>query len=460
MKKVIIVIISLFFIGQIHAQEKYGMSSDPGSGVNGIFLNPAFSSRYHLDWHINLVSFHLFAENDYAHVSNSNLISTLANINNIDVVTRRNQVNENNSSRQLIFDAEGRKSLSVVSSVTWPSAIWKKNDKEKVGFFVQSRGLGSGFRIPEQLGYYDISEVRDTTVVVPSFGVSAGSWTDLGVHYSKVLNSDPYESTAVGINARLVLPHESGRFFLENNVDYSRFRDTFSTEGLITDSGYNYFTTGTTSYSPRINGIGLAVDIGYHFTTPDYSYGISLLDLGFAHVSGNAETFKIISDTVAVFDASQVIDPDDIIGIVEEVDRQLEPQVSRVVEEGGSFTMGMPTAISLQYARPLSRQVSLSANLVQRIPLFRKGLRRPNSLAVVPTYRSGLLAVSMPASLYEYKDLRIGLSVSYWIFYMGSDHLTSLFGSRNFSGTDIYFGFQLYPFDKAAKKKGVECFKF
>ena len=394
MKKVWIFFTFLISTCQILSQERIGLSSDPSSGVYSIFLNPAFSSRYSMDWHVNALSFHQFIETDYAYVSNSNLFSVLGNINSIDIVTKRNQVSDTNSSRQLIFNPDGgNKSFSINSSLLWPSAIWSRSKTEKIGFFIHSRGMASGFRLPEAIGYYELEEVRDTTVQIPEFNLAASSWTDLGVHYSKKLRSDEYGSEAIGINARLVIPHESGKFTSENIVDYSRFQDTFSASGLITDGGYNFFQSGSSGYSPRINGIGLAADIGYHHTTQDYSYGISLLDFGFSYTSRNADNYAIVSDTTVFFDGTQVEDPNDIIGIIEEVDRQLEDQVSRVVEEGGSFLLGMPTAISLQYGRPIGDRFMLSTQLIQRIPLFAQGLRRPNSLSSVLHYKSGNLSL-------------------------------------------------------------------
>lgn len=461
MQKVWILIVFVFITSYSISQERIGLSSDPSSGVYSIFLNPAFSSRYTMDWHINALSFHQFLETDYAYLSNSNLFSALGDFNDLDIVTKRNQVSDASSSRQLIFDPDGgRKSFSVNTSILWPSAIWKRSNTEKVGFFIHTRGMTSGFRIPEELGYYELEEVRDTTVTIPEFNLAASTWTDLGVHYSRILNQDDYGSEAIGVNARLVLPHESGKFSSENNVEYSRFQDTFSAVGLVTDGGYNFFPSGRTSYSPRINGIGLALDIGYHHTTPGYSYGISLLDFGFSYTSRNADNYAIVSDTTVFFDGSIVEDPDDIIGIIEEVDRQLEDQVSRVVEEGGSFALGMPTAISLQYARPIGEYIMISTQLVQRMPMFSQGLRRPNSLSSVLHYKSGHLSIALPVTLYEYKDLRAGIRLMYRYFFIGTDHLTSMVGSRKFSGTDLYLGFQIYPFSQVAGKKGVQCFDF
>ena len=461
MRKAWFIFLLIISINTLDSQERIGLTSDQSSGIYSIFLNPAMSARYTLDWHVNALSFHQFIETDYAFVTNSNLFSVLGSYNDIDIVGSRNQVSEGNSNRQLIFDLNrGKKSFSINTSLLWPSAIWTRSKTEKVGIFIHSRGMASGFQLPEELGYYELEGVRDSSVFVPGFNVAAASWTDLGVHYSRTLNKNDYGSEAIGVNARLVLPHESGKFTSENIVEYSRFQDTFSAEGLITDGGYNFFTSGSSGYSPRINGIGLATDIGYHFTSPNYSYGISLLDLGFSYTSRNADNYSIVSDTTVYVDGSLVDDPNDIIGIIEEVDRQLEDQVSRVVEEGGSFLLGMPTALSLQYARPIHNHWMISTQLVQRIPLFSQGLRRPSSLSSVLHYRSGNFSIAVPLTLYEYRDLRAGFRLMYRYFYIGTDHISSLIGSQDFSGTDIYFGFQIYPFGKVAKQGGIQCFDF
>ena len=458
--KVLIIILLIWVSYFSFAQEKVGIAADPASGVYGIFINPAFSSRYPYEWHANIFAAHVFLETDYAHVSNSNLISTLTNINDLDIITKRDQLTDANNSQKLVFDTDGgRKNFGGQASILWPSLIKSRGKHEKIGAFIQTRANGSAFRIPEILGYYEISEVRNDNVTISEFGYSGLVWTELGTHYSKILQQDSYESEAVGINAKLIIPHEGGRFESLEDVIYTHQDSIYTAEGLVTSSGYNVFQRGQ-GFKVRWNGIGLSTDIGYHYSTSSYSYGVSLLDIGFARVSGNAKSYDIFSDTSIVFNAALVDDPNDVIAVVEEVDRQLEPQVSRMVLQGDNYNVGLPTAISLQYGKSLGNNYVVSAQLIQRFPIFKNSLKRLNSLSVVPRYQKGLFSASLPLTLYEYRDFRAGISLKYWFFFVGSEDIASILGKSNFSGTDFYFGFQLYPFGKAVKKSGVECFRF
>ncbi len=459
-QKVLLIIILLWVSYFSKAQEKVGVAADPASGVYGIFINPAFSSRYPYEWHANIFAAHIFLETDYAYVSNSNLVSTLSNINDLDIITNRDQLSEATSSQKLVFDNNGgRKNIGGQASILWPSLIKSRSKEEKIGAFLQTRANGSALRIPEILGYYEISEVRNDNAEISEFGYSGLVWTELGAHYSKILHQDTYESEAIGINAKLIIPHEGGRFESLEEVTYTHRDSIYTAEGLVTSSGYNIFQRGQ-GFKVRWNGIGLSTDLGYHYATSSYSYGVSLLDVGFARVSGNASSYDILSDTSIVFNAALIDDPNDVIGVVEEVDRQLEPQVSRMVLQGDNYNVGLPTAISLQYGKSLGINYAVSAQLIQRFPIFRNSLKRLNSLSVVPRYQKGLFSASLPLTLYEYRDLRAGLSLKYWFFFIGSEDITSILGKSNFSGTDFYFGFQLYPFSKAVKKSGVECFRF
>lgn len=62
---------------------------------------------------------------------------------------------------------------------------------------------------------------------------------------------------------------------------------------------------------------------------------------------------------------------------------------------------------------------------------------------------------SMPVSLYEYNQMRLGACLRLGQVVVGSDYLTSLLGLSKFNGCDIYIGIKhsSYAMDKLSKRK-------
>jgi hypothetical protein len=67
---------------------------------------------------------------------------------------------------------------------------------------------------------------------------------------------------------------------------------------------------------------------------------------------------------------------------------------------------------------------------------------RPAQLAVVPRYENRFVGVSLPVSLFNYEDPRIGVAVRFYTMTIGTDRLGSLLGISNFNGMDFYFSFR------------------
>ena len=453
-------LLMLWFVFQcpyVSAQNFSGLTLDVEGGIYSTWLNPAFSTEYPYSWHANVLSTGLSFYSDYAYVSNSSLIDFTRNFNAIDIAGKSTDINTN--LRQLVFDQNGgRKNGSIVSTLAWPAYMWKSSRDETMGVYMKTNLVGSFIDLPEVLGYYEVSSIVDNPTQIGDINAGYMVWTDLGFHYSKYISRSSYEKSSLGINARLVLPHEASSIVTETEVIYNRVDTLFTADGLAYSSQYTFFDDE--SGIARFNGIGLGLDIGYQITNETYSLGFSFMDFGFAAYSSNAENYKLVADSVLFYTSANVVDHEDIIEIIEDVDEQLEPQVNRFIENTSSFTLALPTFFSIQYHRPISDTWTLSLIMSQRVPLSKGMIRRPNSFVAVPRYKSGWLNIAFPLSLYDYQDPRIGFSIMYWGFFVGSDDLSSLFFNHDFNGSDLYFGFQIYPFDKAKKKKGVECFKF
>jgi hypothetical protein len=435
------------------------MSTDPSSGLYSIHINPASTAFYPYSYQVNISAGHFFGETNYAAVSNTSLLGLLSNYNDVDIATSPNQINDGGNNSQLVFGENGGRRYGAVSATyKWPSLLWTKDKITKMGVFAQSRLEGSFFRLPEVLGYYEMAAVSFSPTTIGPFSAGYLSWTEVGFHASKRIVEDNYQSSSFGFNGKFLLPHESGRFEMTDELFFNRENNLYTGEGLHSSSQYTFFESG--SFRPRITGMGLGFDLGYMSANEDQSYGFSILDLGFVRISGEAEAFDIVSDTTIFYDNSGLTNPGDLDEVVNDLDAQLDPQISRLVDEKSSYYKGLPTALSFQYYRKLNPSWSLSAVVVQRFPVFANSVRRPNMVSVIPRFKKDLFHLSFPISLFEYKSPAVGMTLKYWFLFVGTDNLLSHVPQNRFSGSDFYFGLQWFPFKENRKDTKVRCFSF
>ena len=75
-------------------------------------------------------------------------------------------------------------------------------------------------------------------------------------------------------------------------------------------------------------------------------------------------------------------------------------------------------------------------------------------LAITPRYETEWLEVSMPVSLYNYKYPRIGLSVRFLYFTVGTERLGTYLGLADINGMDIYASIKFHLKMGGCKFKG------
>lgn len=111
------------------------------------------------------------------------------------------------------------------------------------------------------------------------------------------------------------------------------------------------------------------------------------------------------------------------------------------------FTVGAPTALSVQFDGKLYEQFYFYAGWVQRLPLLGDySMRRTNYLTAAARFELPMVEVNIPMTLIEYQWLNIGLSARMGPMIIGTDGIGSLLGLHRSSGADIYFGFNFFEF--------------
>ena len=116
-----------------------------------------------------------------------------------------------------------------------------------------------------------------------------------------------------------------------------------------------------------------------------------------------------------------------------------DPEASLYSNE---LIVGLPAAVSLQIDYHLRQRIYIAGLWMHPLRFNARTLWRPAQLAVVPRYESRMIGVSVPVSLFNYRDPRLGLAVRIYSLTLGTDRVGSLLGLFNFNGLDFYFSFR------------------
>jgi len=435
------------------------------AGIWGATLNPSQTAFNPNNWEVNLVAADLFFENRYAYLRNTSLPNALRNSGKIVSVTEIKPERPLAADEVLLdfFDAKRRMHAIVQGRVNGPGFSFRFGGNNVVGLVTSVRTGLSSYKIPEVLAYRTISDLpRNQRFDIPSTSLRGMAWSEIGLHYSHK-NTDGDLHTALGVTPRLLLGAEGFFTEAESNFDYTqRQGDTTAFGRARWEYGLttrNLTGTGD-SVRYRTQGHGFGVDLGYSWAQPldddedDYAWrlGVSLIDVGFIRYNNLAERHRIEFDTViTVTDAAFPARSDPRERITDVSQAFLGDPAKSL--QARAFSMGLPTALSVQFDVRVTQMMYVGALWVQRIPVFSHSLQRPNTLAVVPRFEHRWVSVSFPVVLNDWQSLRLGLAARFGFLAFGTDNLNSFFQKDRLTGSDVYIGLKINGFSLHFKEK-------
>jgi hypothetical protein len=466
----------LFFILLIiqtsFSQEQIGLRTGKFSGVNSIFSNPALSSQSALSWDINVFAGHFFAETDYAFVRKTNFFHFLRNKDQITTITDLNNPIDSIVSLPLYFDTNGGdKAASVKASVMGPSAIFNIGKGFTAGFYFSFNINSTAQNIPQSLGYYELQDIPVTLAgaqdsfnitVIPS-RFAAISWTEIGLHLSKTLFNSSYTNTAVGFNFKYLIGYDAAYAKNHSPVVFSKLEeDRYFFNTIEAELGFTTTSLDSSSLEFKSNGRGIAMDIGFSVKSEKNQWGISLLDFGFIRFNKNVEIHRFSSDNALNIDGQNYQNINDYRAFLNQTSQDF-PEINRdsINRNSRPFSIWLPTALSLQYDRKLSEKFFINFSMISRIPIGSNRVERDNIIYAAPRFETRFISLYLPFTLYDFNKIHIGFAARLGVFSVGSDNIASLFGKRDFDGTDLYAAVKINPFQRAGNSnKEIKCFYF
>jgi Family of unknown function (DUF5723) len=464
-RKAFVAFLLFFCFNQLHAQEQLGLKLENYSGINSVLFNPTYQLTAPMTWNLNLVSAGVFLDNNYAFLENTSTINAIRRRNDILSKPDLNPETDNPDDFLLLdyFNGNNKKQGSVLATVMGPSLMLHLKTGWSLGLYTNYRMASSIRRVPSSLNYYtfDAQENLENFAVSP-FKSAGMSWGELGINVAKKIPLQRGNSIGFGVNMKILTGNDA--FFFNNNTtfDLAKLRDdTLSFQSLDVTYGYTESLDNDGNYVRQRSGLGMGLDIGFSYIEEtsggDYHWkaGAALIDIGRINFNQNSPQFAINSNnafTVAMDnfeDLNSLESRSDLLSLAALNNAQ-------AAENGDEFKIWLPTALTAYVDYHLTKSVFLNGALVQSIPIGKNAVRRDNQLVVTPRYERKWFGAMMPVSLYNYRELRVGLAARLAFLTLGTENLRSFFRQKEFTGSDFYVGVRVNPFNLGLGDGGAD----
>lgn len=446
----------------VFSQEQTGMRLERYAGIYSAAINPANTGFMPHPWEVSLFSLDAFVENRYAYLADTRLAEVLRRPDDIRYIGDANPGESREGYLyQHFFEHKGRMYGVAQLRGGGPSLAFHIGPSLTVGLTTQLRTLVSSYGIPEALAFSNLDALpRFETRQTKSLALAGMGWAEWGLNLGYRFEQDNGLSTSIGITPKYLQGFEGLYARSSAPLFFQKMqRDTlnFSNADLAYGLSFSDVLGDSIPYGDplRRSGSGGGVDLGIAWSMEDddsedprdyrWRAGIALLDLGSVRFKRHSVAYQLQSDS------SLNVPPDLLTSAsnVNEATYQLARVFGQTLQEAtvaDQFSIGLPTALSMQIDYRIRRNVYLGALWIQRIPLGKTSLKRPNTLAITPRFEHKWVSVSLPVVLSDWRSPRFGLAARLAWLYVGSDNLPSLLGKQKFSGTDLYVGLKVNGF--------------
>jgi len=481
--RVIIFCFLSFFLGIQHliSQEQLGLRIDNFSGVNGLVLNPAANLTSPFRFDINLVSAGFFVDNNYGHIRNTHLFHFINNSqdpdNLISAVFTPTDIASGDS--ELLFDYFDNNKLKFASASAYlmgPSFSIKLNNGYSFSFISALRAAGSTHQVTSNADFYHINSIPfGEPIDIAPIDAAGMVWSEFGINFAPAFYT--YQGKiSFGITAKYLSGYEGAFVETPSTLKITQFPgDSILLEDGLVNFGFTDSNTNTT-LDPSIskNGQGFSFDVGAVMTLEGnedgyyWRFGVSILDIGKISFSKNTQLHQIkqpIDTMLGILPLdtySGFSDLNDYVNLLSS-NTLGDPLASRT---GNSFSIVLPTAITLQADYQFYKNFYINTTWIQRLKFNAQAIGRDNILAISPRYSSRWISGSLSLLVRNYQQIRAGFSFRLAWFILGSDNLGSWVGRSTFTGTDIFFGIKINPIRtgpwnfNSGGKRGSKCYDF
>ena len=449
-------VISFFVCTHLFSQEQLGLRLGNYSGISGVRLNPTSGVNSPMGWDINIASMGYSFANDFAFIKDASVQSFLRNLltlgpapeTKIEVPWQPTQFFD-------FFNQPHEKFVSSFLFIGLPSYQINLESGHTLGFYVEQRGAFTTRQIPIDADPYQQKEPLNVRYNIPSMNVTSMAWQEYGFNYAYQIGGGENGGLSVGFNAK-VLRANQGIFVKSSggSAITKLTKDSVRVDALNATIGY---TTNYLEHPLHNNGFGFGFDLGAQlvvgtgdFDNRPYLFraGASLIDIGKANFNYFTDVHAIKLTESVDFHIKDYYDlnPKDPYGdAIRRFNKQKSSRVDSSIQSH-RFSLALPTALSLQGDIAMTENFFINGLLIQRIQLTELAISRDNLLAITPRFESRWFDASLPVSVLNYRQVRVGLTARLAFLTLGTDHLMSFIGQKRLSGSDFYVALKMNAF--------------
>lgn len=433
---IIAIIITLLTLSQkLFSQEELGYINSNYAGVNGLFLNPSANvdSKIFIDAHI--VGLNAFVHSNVLFFPKSDFSPIAGTVGD-----------------PLVDETDERKRGFTNMELIGPSVAvsW---DKHAFGLFTRLRTFTDA-DMTKTLFVLALKDFNYTPYFKQSFKESASinniTWFETGISYGYMQTISNFETLNWGINIKRLTGINATSVAISNldflynkkkNFGINTFEGSYRIVEPAWGIGTGWGIDLGVNYQVKLDGI-----VGYRPNTKaggckhiEYKYklGLSLIDIGWFSVDGNAvvQEYKYTGQPFN-FDTSKAQSPEDIDKLI--VNNLNNNQITQA--RTNNFTATLPFAISAQFDYNFENFFYLNVTTITGFKLPNQATRI-DILSVTPRYERKYFEVSAPLSLIDYRYIQLGLALRFGNnLIIGTNRLDSFLGGiRDVYGGDIYF---------------------
>ena len=474
----------------LFSQEQLGMRTERYAGIYSASLNPAHTGFMPHPWEINGFSLDAFADNRYGYLANTNFFRTIRHTDQITYIgdavpgeTRSDVV------YQHFFDPA--RPIHGVGQFRGggPALAFRLGPALTVGLLGNVRAMGSSYGIPAVLSFPNLEDLpRFEARQTGPLSFAGMGWAELGLNVGYRFENEEGLSTSIGITPKMLFGFEGGYAISHTDLSFTKLqRDTlhFTNADLEYGLSFSDVLGDSVPYYDqfRRSGKGAGIDLGIAWSMEDddsesptdyrWRASVALLDLGAVRFAQHSVAYQMRSD-------SGLTVPPDLLtkaSNVEELTAQLAGVFGTTAQQAfkaDHFRIGLPTALSLQFDYRVKPFLYVGGLWIQRLPIGKTALKRPNTLALTPRFEHKWVSVSLPVVLSDWRSPRFGVAARLAWLYLGTDNLPSLLGKKRLSGADLYVGLKINGFSfgrlslprlkgggGSRQKKGkIKCYRF
>lgn len=455
-----------------YSQEMWGISNSNYAGTMGHELNPASIVANPFKWEIHFLSADVSVMNNYMYLQKNSRAIRLG--------VKGESVNEERFKDK--YTTNDKKAFG--SAYIKLPALMYSSRKWGLGFHVSTKVGLSATGIPYHLAKFmkegfDYSPQHQINYSGGNTSLAAMNYHEAGITGGMLLMDDKTSFLTGGVTLNYLYGMNSV-YLLINDINYNVQADSLwqiyvanieyghssvdggdnaadnalskKGSGFSTSLGVQYYRNrNDAAYNPCFNGKGQK--------KYDYKIGFSLIDIGKINWKTNAHkyVFEDVSTDWYGIDTLKV-------NSFSATDSTFNTQFYGLQEAGlvaNTYSLFAPAAASMQFDYACTPNIYLNFSVVQRLPLSKYMIKRPNQVSITARYEVKNFEIAIPYSLYDYYRNRIGLAIRYGVLTLGTDMIGPYTGISNAFGVDIYFGikWQLYQScerksAKASKIKG------